>query len=164
MILAVLENTELPSKLTVKGDMMKSMNLHCLRLPFLLKILLISTIATLVVAIFELLLQQALFNWLAIYAIWDTLHEDYLGSYVMPFATALGEGALAVYIGKQQPLRTIFHTSSLWILVLCLHLGIFVKFLLDVPPLIIENFTAMTSIGIIMGVFLAGERYWIKRW
>lgn len=143
---------------------MKSMNLHRLRLPFLLRILLISTIATLIVAITELLLEQALLNSFGMYAIWDALNENSLGSYLMPFTMALGKGALAIYIGKWQPLRTIFHTSSLWILVLCLHLGIFVKILLGINPLIVDYSNPMTLIGIVIGVFLTGENYWARRW
>ncbi|MBW4505181.1 MAG: hypothetical protein KME64_01490 [Scytonematopsis contorta HA4267-MV1] len=144
---------------------MKSMNLHRLRLPFLLKILLISTIATLVVAVIELLLEQALFHSYRMYIIWDALmNENSLGSHLIPLTMAWGEGALAIDIGKRQPLRTIFHTSSLWILVLCLHLGIFVKILLGTPQLIINYPNAMTSTGIVIGVFVAGEKYWTKRW
>ncbi|MBD2168157.1 hypothetical protein H6G04_27620 [Calothrix membranacea FACHB-236] len=143
---------------------MKSMNLHRLRLPFLLKILLISTIATLVIAINEILLEQALLNSFGIYKIWNTVNEDSLGSYLMPLTIALGEGALAIYIGERQPLRTVFHTSSLWILVICLHLGIFVKIILGIDPLLVNYSNPMTPIGIVIGVFLMGEKYWAKRW
>lgn len=71
-----------PRTLTVKGENMKSMNLHRLRLPFLLKILLISTIATLIVAIIELLLEQALLGSLTMYGIWNALNENSLDSYL----------------------------------------------------------------------------------
>jgi hypothetical protein len=62
---------------------MKSMILHRLRLPFLLKILLISTIATLIVTKIWLFLEQALLKSFGIYAISDTLNEDTLVSYLM---------------------------------------------------------------------------------
>jgi hypothetical protein len=141
------------------------MSLSRLKLPFFLKILLISFLPTISIAIIEISLEQILLVSYPAYTIWDFLYKDSLGEFLMPFIIATGMGGVSIYIGGKQPLKTIFDTSSLWLLVACLYLGIFVKSLLNIPTLIIGfeyNQTAPILLGIVAGVFLAGEKYWNK--
>jgi hypothetical protein len=90
-------------------------NLSQLRLPFFLKILLTAATTTLIISIIEILLEQFLLNYYPAYQTWDFLYENSLGKKIVPLIIALLIGGLAVYIGGRQPLKIMFHTSSLWI-------------------------------------------------
>ncbi len=77
---------------------------------------------------------------------------------LIAIAIALGIGALAVYITERQR-DFILNTSTLWALVACLILCIWIKSLLPIP-LFMLNFSEFTSIGIILGVFWKSRPYW----
>jgi hypothetical protein len=77
---------------------------------------------------------------------------------VIEIAIALGIGALAVYLTERQR-DFILNTSTLWALVACLILCLWIKSLLPIPSLLL-NLSELSSIGIILGVFWKSRPYW----
>ena len=116
---------------------------------------------TLVIVIFlELLLSLGSRQFYVIGSILRTLSAPPLGL-IMTFATAVGVGALAVYLLERFDRQVFINTARLWALVPCLVLVIFLKSQLPVPPLLVQlNYVQL--IGIIVGVFWKGRPYW--RW
>ena len=88
----------------------------------------------------------------------NLLYGSYLGV-LIPVATAVGMGALAVYIFEQRQQKFLLNTSSLWALVVCLLLGLAFKSLLPVPAFL-ADLSRTTLIGIVVGVFWKGRPYW----
>lgn len=77
----------------------------------------------------------------------------------MAIATAVGIGALAVYLCERWLPQVLLNTSSLWALVLCLLLGLVLKSLLPLPSLLLD-LSQFTLVGVIVGVFWKGRPYW----
>jgi CHASE2 domain-containing sensor protein len=77
----------------------------------------------------------------------------------MTIATAIGVGALAVYLLERFYQQVIINTASLWALVLCLALFLFLKSLVPLMPILV-NFEQIQLIGIILGIFWKGRPYW----
>jgi hypothetical protein len=88
----------------------------------------------------------------------STLYRPPLGT-IVSFTTAVGVGAFAVYLLERFYPQVFLTTSSLWALVPCLALVIFLKSLLPVPPLIVQ-LSYLHLIGVIVGVFWKGRPYW----
>ncbi|HLO51566.1 MAG TPA: peptide chain release factor 1 [Kamptonema sp.] len=86
------------------------------------------------------------------------LYSSSLGV-LIPVVTAVGMGALAVYIFEQRQQQFLLNSSSLWTLVVCLLLGLFLKSLLPVPAFLVD-LSETTLIGIVLGVFWKGRPYW----
>ncbi len=77
---------------------------------------------------------------------------------IIPIITAIGMGAFSVYLcERQQPF--LLNSSTLWALVFCLLLGLFVKSLLPVLPFL-TSLSYYAFIGILVGVFWKGRPYW----
>ncbi|NJK77102.1 MAG: peptide chain release factor 1 [Oscillatoriales cyanobacterium RU_3_3] len=76
----------------------------------------------------------------------------------IPCITAMGMGALAVYFFEFWQQQFLLSRGSLWALILCLLLGLFLKSLLLPPFLISLSETAL--IGVAIGVFWKGKPYW----
>jgi hypothetical protein len=78
---------------------------------------------------------------------------------LIPLAIAVGMGALAVYFLEYWQQQFLLNRISLWILVLCILLGLLLKSFLP-----ISNFLASLSetalIGVTIGVFWKGRPYW----
>lgn len=76
-------------------------------------------------------------------------------------ATGVGIGALAVLLFERLPKQVLIDTSTLWALILCLILGLGLKSLFPLARILTGlNYTQV--IGILVGVFWKGRRYW--RW
>jgi hypothetical protein len=74
-------------------------------------------------------------------------------------AAGVGIGALAVYLFERLYGQVLINTSTLWTLILCLILGLGLKSLLPLSGILVGlNYTQM--IGILVGVFWKGRRYW----
>ena len=82
------------------------------------------------------------------------LYSSSLGV-LIPVATAVGMGALAVYIFEQRQQQFLLNSSSLWALVV----GLALKSLLPVPAFLVD-LSETTLIGIVLGVFWKGRPYW----
>lgn len=77
---------------------------------------------------------------------------------VIAIAIALGIGALAVYLTERQR-EFMLNASTLWALVACLILCLWIKSLLPIPSFIL-NISELSLLGIILGVFWKSRPYW----
>jgi len=78
---------------------------------------------------------------------------------LIPFAIAVGMGALAVYFLEYWQQQFLLNRISLWVLVLCVLLGLVLKSFLPIP----DNLASLSEtalIGITVGVFWKGRPYW----
>jgi hypothetical protein len=75
---------------------------------------------------------------------------------LIPFAIAVGMGALAVYFLEYWQQQFLLNRISLWVLVFCILLGLLLKSFL--PFLASLSETAL--IGVAVGVFWKGRPYW----
>ncbi|MEC4892243.1 MAG: peptide chain release factor 1 [Oscillatoria sp. PMC 1051.18] len=78
---------------------------------------------------------------------------------ILSLAAAVGVGVLGVYLCEQWQRQVILNSGSLWALVLCLAVGILLKSLLPLPPLLV-GFSYETVIFLMVGVFWKGRPYW----
>ncbi|MGL5058478.1 MAG: peptide chain release factor 1 [Microcoleus sp.] len=77
---------------------------------------------------------------------------------LIPCLAAMGMGALAIYCFELWHQEFLLNIGSLWALVWCLLLGLFLKSLL-LPPFLI-NLSQTALIGVSIGVFWKGRPYW----
>lgn len=77
-------------------------------------------------------------------------------------AAAYGVGALAVYGLERWFPQVILNTASLWALVFCLLVVLFIKLVLPIPSLLLSGLGGVEMAGVVLGVFQQGRRYW--RW
>lgn len=78
---------------------------------------------------------------------------------LMSVAVAVGVGALSVYLLEMWQQRLLLNASSLWALVGCLLLALFVKSILPVPSFLLD-LSRFGLIGVMLGVFWKGGPYW----
>ncbi|NJO42537.1 MAG: peptide chain release factor 1 [Cyanobacteria bacterium CRU_2_1] len=117
----------------------------------------ISLITALSTALLESLLFFGYVQSQAIRDAVDILFSPVLVAF-MVLAIAVGVGALAVYYLERVYPEVILNASVLWALVLCLIGAILVKSLLLALPIVTLNETIL--IGMVVGVFWKGRRYW----
>jgi len=86
------------------------------------------------------------------------LYDSYL-ELLIPFAAAVGMGALAVYFLEYWQQQFLLNRTTLWVLVLCVFLGLVLKSYLPLPPLL-ASFSQDGLIGVTVGVFWKGRPYW----
>ena len=86
------------------------------------------------------------------------LYESSLGI-LIPFAAAVGMGALAVYFLEYWQQQFLLNRTSLWVLVLCVLLGLVLKSFLPIPALL-ASLSQDALIGVTVGVFWKGRSYW----
>jgi hypothetical protein len=77
---------------------------------------------------------------------------------VLLFATGFGVGVLAVHFLERYHQKVFINTATLWALIPCLALVIFLNSLLPVPPVV--NLNIPQLLGVIVGVFWKGRPYW----
>jgi len=78
---------------------------------------------------------------------------------LIPFAIAVGMGALAVYFLEYWQQQFLLNRTTLWVLVLCVLLGLVLKSFLPIPPLL-ASLSEEAVIGVTVGVFWKGRPYW----
>ncbi len=78
---------------------------------------------------------------------------------LMSVAVAVGTGALSVYLLEIWQQRFLLNASTLWALVGCLLLALFVKSNLPVPSFLLD-LSRFGFIGVMLGVFWKGRPYW----
>lgn len=78
---------------------------------------------------------------------------------LIPVAVAIGMGALAVYFLEYWQQQFLLNRVSLWVLVLCLLLGLVLKSFLPLPAFL-ASLSETALIGIAIGVFWKGRPYW----
>lgn len=78
---------------------------------------------------------------------------------LIPVALAVGMGALAVYFLEYWQQQFLLNRVSLWVLVLCLLLGLVLKSFLPLPAFL-ASLSETALIGIAIGVFWKARPYW----
>lgn len=74
-------------------------------------------------------------------------------------AIGAGIGALAVFLLETLEKRISINASVLWSLILCLVIGLIVRNYIPIPALL-TDVNQIQLVGIILGVFWKGKRYW----
>lgn len=74
-------------------------------------------------------------------------------------AIGAGIGALAVFLLETLENRISINVSVLWSLILCLVIGLIIRNYLPIPALL-TDVNQIQLVGIILGVFWKGRRYW----
>lgn len=118
----------------------------------------VSALTTILVVVLEFLVTLGYTQSAVIRRTLSFLYAGPLGL-LMTIATAIGVGALAVYLLERFYQQVIINTASLWALVLCLALFLFLKSLVPLMPILV-NFEQIQLIGIILGIFWKGRPYW----
>lgn len=78
---------------------------------------------------------------------------------LLVFVVAAGVGALGVWLMERFFTQIYINTGVLWALVPCLGLTLFLFTQLRLPQLLV-GISYPQLIGIVLGVFLRGKRYW----
>lgn len=76
------------------------------------------------------------------------------------FAIGLGVGAVATWILERLDPPGYISAPTLWALILCLTLGLLIKSLLPLPLLNLVRVDYLQLVGVVVGVFWKGRRYW----
>ena len=118
----------------------------------------VSGLTILLVIVLELFLSIASTQSYPLRNALATLYSPPMGM-ILSFATAVGVGALAVYLLERFHQRVFINTASLWALVPCLALVLYLKSLLPVPPLLVR-LDYFRLIGVIAGIFWKGRPHW----
>lgn len=79
---------------------------------------------------------------------------------LLPFAAAVGIGALAVVIMERFYRNILLDTAVLWALVPCIALVLLLKDLIPQIPAFLVSLSYTQLIGIILGIFFKGKRHW----
>ncbi len=90
------------------------------------------------------------------------LSSNFFSSLIL-FGAGVAMGALAVYFCDFRRSKLFLNAGSLWALVLCLIIALAViNLILNlIPiPLFLVNWSQLTVIGILVGVFWKGRPYW----
>lgn len=80
---------------------------------------------------------------------------------LLSFAAAGGIGALAIIMMERIFRHVLLDTAVLWALVGCMALVLWLKSLLPIPSLLV-GISYVQFVGMMMGLFSQGRRYW--RW
>ncbi|MDI9640176.1 peptide chain release factor 1 [Kamptonema cortianum] len=86
------------------------------------------------------------------------VRDGILGA-IMQFLVNVGIGALAVYLLERWQGVAILSASTLWALVPCVMLVLFLKSLL-IPSAFFLEVSRMTLVGVVVGIFWKGRPYW----
>jgi hypothetical protein len=78
---------------------------------------------------------------------------------VLPFVASFGVGALAIFLTTRFFRQILLRADTIWALVSCVLLFLFVKSWLPVPSLFV-GFDYFSVMAVIVGAFTAGRRYW----
>ncbi|HEY9620876.1 MAG TPA: peptide chain release factor 1 [Crinalium sp.] len=118
----------------------------------------VATVTILIVSLLEFALLFLIFHSLLAQQTLSILFAPPLDM-ILALAIAGSIGALAVFIMERFFRRIIINTANLWGLVLCLIIMIFVRLLSPFPSLFL-NSSQTYFIGIMLGVFFKGVKYW----
>lgn len=118
----------------------------------------VSALTTIILIVVEFLLTLGYTQSPAIKRLLDFLYTGSLGL-LMTFVTAIGVGAMAVYLLERFYQQVIINTANLWGLVLCLAVFLLLKSLLPLMPILI-SLDQLQLVGIIIGIFWKGRPYW----
>ncbi|NET44822.1 peptide chain release factor 1 [Okeania sp. SIO2B3] len=123
------------------------------------ELLLVSFIATLTVVATEVLLILSFTYFFVLLKPLSMLFSSPIFGVLIPIGAAVGMGALAVYLLEFWQKQWLLNNSSLWALVLCLFIGLLLKSLFPLPPVLVSASRA-SLISLAIGVFWKGRPYW----
>ena len=118
----------------------------------------ISALVNCIVVGLELFLAWGLIQSEVFVKVFKLLFASSLGI-LIPFAIAVGMGALAVYFLEYWQQQFLLNRVSLWVLILCVLLGLVLKLFLPIPAYLV-SLSETSLIGITVGVFWKGRPYW----
>lgn len=118
----------------------------------------VSGLSVVIVILLEVFLSIGFLQSSAIRRTLTTLYTPPLTIFIV-FAAAVGVGVLAVYLLERFFPRLTLNTASLWALVPCLALVLFLKSLLPIPFSLV-NLSYVQLIAIIVGIFWKGRPHW----
>jgi len=84
----------------------------------------------------------------------------FLVAAILPLAAYFALGALAVVVTSSLFRQVILTANTMWALVGCLILVLFVRSLLPIPGLLFGGVSYLAIMGIAIGTFVYGRRYW----
>ncbi len=87
-----------------------------------------------------------------------TLYSPLLSLFTVG-AIGVGIGALAVFLLETVEKQVFINAGVLWSLILCLIIGLIIRNYIPIPALL-TGVNQLQLIGIILGVFWKGKRYW----
>lgn len=118
----------------------------------------VSALTTLIVVFVEFILASGYKQSDLVRRLLSLVYARPLGLFTA-IAVAAGVGVLAVYLLERFYQQVFINSASLWALVVCLFLLLILKSLLPVPPFLVKM-DETRLIGIAIGVFWKGRRYW----
>ena len=74
-------------------------------------------------------------------------------------AIGVGIGALAVFLLETLKKQVFINAGVLWALILCLIVGLIIRSYIHIPDFL-TNVNQLQLVGMILGVFWKGKRYW----
>jgi hypothetical protein len=87
-----------------------------------------------------------------------TLYSPLLSLFTIG-AIGVGIGALGVFLLETIEKRVFINSGVLWALILCLIVGLIIRSYIPVPALL-TDVNQLMLVGMIVGVFWKGKRYW----
>lgn len=79
---------------------------------------------------------------------------------LIPAAVSLGIGALAIFITARFFRQVLLRAGTMWGLIGCVLIFLFLRSLLPVPGLLVGGIDYFSIVGIVVGAFTYGRRYW----
>ena len=79
---------------------------------------------------------------------------------ILPFAAAFGVGVLSIFLTTNFFRHIRLGSDTIWALVACLLLLLFLKSWLPIPVLFLSGLSYFNLIGVVVGAFTQGRRYW----
>ena len=87
-----------------------------------------------------------------------TLYSPLLSLFTIG-AIGVGIGALAVFLLETLKKQVFINAGVLWSLILCLIVGLIIRSYIPIPAFL-TNVNQLQLVGLILGVFWKGKRYW----
>ena len=131
------------------------------RLKFLpwIPLLQISLITVLIAIAFDVLLNRTAIAVPVILNLLSKLLSSPIGV-LIGLAVPVGIGALAVAILERWFRQVMITNATLWALVPCVALWLFLKSLVPIPTALVPDISIVSLVGVVLGVFWKGRPYW----
>lgn len=80
--------------------------------------------------------------------------------FILPLVAAFGVGALSIFLTAGFFHQVLLRADTIWALTGCLLLLLLIKSWLPIPALFISGFSYPNLMGVVVGAFTQGRRYW----
>jgi len=81
-------------------------------------------------------------------------------AFLLPFAVSLGIGVLSIFITERFFRQILLTAGTMWALIGCVFIFLFVRSFLPVPGLFVGGVNYFSMMGVVLGAFTYGRRYW----